>query len=148
MPSVNHNQCFWLRLLPVRISARAASDDLDGVKASLFWSGFGGRLPSAVQVSGGEQNRLKNLANFPDRVLTGRGLLTIIRRLDALVAQLDRVSGYEPEGRGFESLPAHHFMKKACDLHRGLFLWPIFLGRHVIAAAYQPPLSLLLSHFL
>ena len=24
----------------------------------------------------------------------------------ALVAQLDRVSGYEPEGRGFESLPA------------------------------------------
>lgn len=25
----------------------------------------------------------------------------------ALVAQLDRVSGYEPEGRGFESLPAY-----------------------------------------
>ena len=26
----------------------------------------------------------------------------------APVAQLDRVSGYEPEGRGFESLLAHH----------------------------------------
>ena len=25
----------------------------------------------------------------------------------APVAQLDRVSGYEPEGRGFESLPAY-----------------------------------------
>jgi hypothetical protein len=27
----------------------------------------------------------------------------------ARVAQLDRVSGYEPEGREFESLRAHHF---------------------------------------
>ena len=27
---------------------------------------------------------------------------------DALVAQLDRVTGYEPVGRGFESLRAHH----------------------------------------
>ena len=26
----------------------------------------------------------------------------------APVAQLDRASGYEPEGRGFESLRAHH----------------------------------------
>ncbi len=28
------------------------------------------------------------------------------RNLDALVAQLDRVTGYEPVGQGFESLPA------------------------------------------
>ena len=27
----------------------------------------------------------------------------------APVAQLDRASGYEPEGREFESLRAHHF---------------------------------------
>lgn len=27
----------------------------------------------------------------------------------ALVAQLDRASGYEPEGREFESLRARHF---------------------------------------
>ncbi len=28
---------------------------------------------------------------------------------DALVAQLDRVPGYEPGGRGFDSLPARHY---------------------------------------
>ena len=27
---------------------------------------------------------------------------------DVLVAQLDRVTGYEPVGRGFESLQARH----------------------------------------
>ena len=27
---------------------------------------------------------------------------------NVLVAQLDRVTGYEPVGRGFESLSAHH----------------------------------------
>ena len=30
----------------------------------------------------------------------------VIRSIFAPVAQLDRVSGYEPEGQGFESLPA------------------------------------------
>ena len=30
----------------------------------------------------------------------------------ALVAQLDRVFGYEPKGRGFESLPAR---QKSCN---------------------------------
>ena len=30
----------------------------------------------------------------------------VIRSIYAPVAQLDRVSGYEPEGQGFESLPA------------------------------------------
>lgn len=32
-----------------------------------------------------------------------------ILRSVAPVAQLDRASGYEPEGRVFESLRAHHF---------------------------------------
>ena len=32
----------------------------------------------------------------------------VIRSIYAPVAQLDRVSGYEPEGQGFESLPARH----------------------------------------
>ena len=32
----------------------------------------------------------------------------IYRIENALVAQLDRVSDYESEGRGFESLPARH----------------------------------------
>ena len=31
----------------------------------------------------------------------------IILELNAPVAQLDRVTGYEPVGRGFESLPAY-----------------------------------------
>ena len=31
---------------------------------------------------------------------------------NAPVAQLDRVSGYEPEGRRFESFRARHFSKK------------------------------------
>ena len=30
---------------------------------------------------------------------------------NALVAQLDRVFGYEPKGQGFESLRAHHIGK-------------------------------------
>ena len=32
----------------------------------------------------------------------------------ALVAQLDRASGYEPEGRGFDSLPARHMNWLSC----------------------------------
>ena len=32
--------------------------------------------------------------------------------LSAPVAQLDRVSGYEPEGRGFESCLAHHTIRR------------------------------------
>ena len=34
----------------------------------------------------------------------------------ALVAQLDRVFGYEPKGQGFESLRAHHFIGKWLNL--------------------------------
>ena len=38
----------------------------------------------------------------------------------APVAQLDRVSGYEPEGRGFESLLAHH---TAAGMPAAVFLY-------------------------
>ena len=34
--------------------------------------------------------------------------------IDALVAQLDRVTGYEPVGQGFESLAARQFR---CERH-------------------------------
>ena len=34
----------------------------------------------------------------------------------ALVAQLDRVFGYEPKGQGFESLRAHHYIGKWLNL--------------------------------
>ena len=35
------------------------------------------------------------------------------------IAQLDRVFGYEPKGRGFESLWAHHSHQSRKDLPRG-----------------------------
>ena len=48
---------------------------------------------------------------FPEKVLTFSGvrakLIKLLRGCYALVAQLDRVTGYEPVGRGFESLRAH-----------------------------------------
>jgi hypothetical protein len=37
---------------------------------------------------------------------------------NAPVAQLDRVSGYEPEGRRFESFRARHIAKGAYRSHR------------------------------
>ncbi len=37
------------------------------------------------------------------------GKLLIVNSVSAPVAQLDRASGYEPEGREFESPRAHHF---------------------------------------
>jgi hypothetical protein len=46
---------------------------------------------------------------FYKKHLTHTGSLLIMLSLsDAPVAQLDRVSGYEPEGRAFESLRVHH----------------------------------------
>ena len=41
--------------------------------------------------------------------LTEMANICKICHLSAPVAQLDRVSGYEPEGREFESLRARHF---------------------------------------
>ena len=40
-------------------------------------------------------------------------LADLIEAMDALVAQLDRVSDYESEGRGFESCLARHDVKIA-----------------------------------
>ena len=42
----------------------------------------------------------------------------------ALVAQLDRVFGYEPKGQGFESLRAHHIDREMAQLGRALGLGP------------------------
>ena len=38
----------------------------------------------------------------------GATILCLLLAKLALVAQLDRVFGYEPKGQGFESLRAHH----------------------------------------
>ena len=42
----------------------------------------------------------------------------VIRSVYAPVAQLDRVTGYEPVGQGFESLPAYQTNKE--DTHSGV----------------------------
>ena len=41
----------------------------------------------------------------------------------ALIAQLDRVTGYEPVGRGFESLSAHQKIKRL--FRQSLYFYPI-----------------------
>ena len=42
------------------------------------------------------------------------------------VAQLDRVSDYESEGRGFDSLRAHHFNRLIQTLrNQGFLFWEI-----------------------
>ena len=46
---------------------------------------------------------------------------------NALVAQLDRASGYGPEGREFESCPAHE--KNSFIILRKLFFFHISIGR-------------------
>jgi hypothetical protein len=49
---------------------------------------------------------------------------------DAAVAQLDRVLGYEPRGRGFDSCQPHHLMQSLMIYFMGLFaFWRDFL-RH------------------
>ena len=50
----------------------------------------------------------------------------IVISIHALVAQLDRVFGYEPKGQGFESLRAHHFLvhREVAQFGRALGLGP------------------------
>ena len=51
---------------------------------------------------------------------------------DALVAQLDRATGYEPVGQEFESLRAHHNK----DKRSAITGWPLFL---FLSYAISPP---------
>lgn len=53
----------------------------------------------------------------------------------APVAQLDRVSGYEPEGRAFESLRVRHPSPSVPDLKRPLLLKRPFRVRSLVRAA-------------
>src|ERR1700681_287887 len=45
-----------------------------------------------------------------------RGAMLTSTHSCAPVAQLDRASGYEPEGREFESPRAHHFLQEKPDI--------------------------------
>jgi hypothetical protein len=57
--------------------------------------------------------------------------LELKKKYDAPVAQLDRVSGYEPGGREFESLRAHQFIN---PLHSKILRgFPILGGAHLRA---------------
>ena len=58
----------------------------------------------------------------------------IYRIENALVAQLDRVSDYESEGRGFESLPARH-------VAASLMACRIFMQKYGCALPTAAPLS-------
>ena len=48
----------------------------------------------------------------PYKPLTPNNFIPIVPPLNAPVAQLDRVPGYEPGGRTFESCQARHLNKK------------------------------------
>ena len=50
----------------------------------------------------------------------------IILELNAPVAQLDRVTGYEPVGRGFESLLAHQRIYALCELAGCVFCCQLY----------------------
>lgn len=49
--------------------------------------------------------------------------------LSAPVAQLDRVAGSDPVGRGFESLQARHFLYYPISLFPYEYCWPIHLSQ-------------------
>ena len=53
--------------------------------------------------------------------------------MNVLVAQLDRVTGYEPVGRGFESLQARH-----APSGRAQFRGSVYLSREFFSAAGSP----------
>ena len=52
-----------------------------------------------------------------------RAVYARISSLGAPVAQLDRASGYEPEGRGFESLRARHLISWHSNKFRIRLFW-------------------------
>lgn len=58
------------------------------------------------------------------KTLDGHGAFSYVDGCWALVAQLDRATGYEPVGREFESLRAHHSRAKAYEdkPHKPFFL--------------------------
>ena len=60
-----------------------------------------------------KQDKICKMSQFSEKLLTFTEKCDIIinvvrQKNDVLVAQLDRVTGYEPVGRGFESLQARH----------------------------------------
>ena len=57
----------------------------------------------------------------------------------ALLAQLDRASGFDPEGREFESLRARHGDEKPPIFHGFLFFWGVVGGDSGLRALFFFP---------
>ena len=69
--------------------------------------------------------KTKKMNEDHKKMLDGHGGFAYVGGCRALVAQLDRATGYEPVGREFESLRAHHIdIWKACR-KAGLFVFPV-----------------------
>ena len=81
---------------------------------------------------------------FPKKRLTEPGRPTIPLSRDAAVAQLDRATGYEPVGREFESLQAHHIFQGLWHIcHIPFFVWLClkFLADTAIGGRSPAPVS-------
>src|SRR5690606_12765702 len=81
---------------------------------------------------GRRRPRGKNLRTIVKKVLTAPPHIRIISLLSsAPVAQLDRVPGYEPGGREFESLRARHYSRPPTQCRRSFFclFFPAFWHR-------------------
>ncbi len=77
--------------------------------------------PSAIPEAGRQAAAFAQKMIFCAKVFDRTGRLLYIAFHNALVAQLDRATGYEPVGQEFESLRAHH--ANSGDQ----FYWPPFL---------------------
>lgn len=75
------------------------------------------------------------MREFPKKRLTEPGRPTIPLSRDAAVAQLDRATGYEPVGREFESLQAHHKFQGVTGYYRN----PFYIFRRSLPSLIDKP---------
>ena len=78
--------------------------------------------PSAIPEAGRQAAAFAQKMIFCAKVFDRTGRLLYIAFHNALVAQLDRATGYEPVGQEFESLRAHHKKRKRSAVTG----WPLF----------------------
>ena len=77
--------------------------------------------PSAIPEAGRQAAAFAQKMIFCAKVFDRTGRLLYIAFHNALVAQLDRATGYEPVGQEFESLRAHHHKDKRSAVMVGRF---------------------------
>jgi hypothetical protein len=93
----------------------------------------GGGKKVAENVVQGIDASVTNLNNSAPRLTTSHAVRSRqATTIDAPVAQLDRVPGYEPGGREFESLRARHI-----EQGRGLAPRFVLIGRNVRSAEFE-----------